>query len=533
MRIVTAFVLAGVCSVHAQPGFERIYESGGYPSMVELPSQHLITGMSISSTGTSCGFTVLNPNGNIIHQANLNPDTTLGIWEMVPRSDIELYFTSGYYKDTCINQFGNVATRVHPMIGRIDTIGNVLSAHYYVAAGAPCNNGMGAIEVTNDGAVIVCGVTGNPGALKVSASGVPQWSKRALYNGGVRFIKELSNGDLLMGLNMDTAGAVLARMDAFGSILWCKSYVRPNGMLQYCLIEPDDSFIITGFTDSIQIGNPLPPTYQPKLFMMKLDGAGEVQWCKGYYSTPSFFVPVHSGTIVRATDGNYAVLGTLGHWGSSMYHRPFLMKTDTNGDTLWTRKVGVSSYIYSVGALYAAPDGGVLVGGLIEGDLPGLNSGLPFIFKCDSAGNFPCLGSPHPVQMIQLFPVDSAFSLNWVDVPTVAYPAFTSQASPGPIAVFDACEVANGSSSLEMRRGRPMRIRPNPSTGRFTLEVRDPLLAESYYSVYDALGKLLYQRPLPAGATVQEIDLSRFGPGTYVLRLTDPEGSRHERVVVE
>ncbi|MBK8497393.1 MAG: T9SS type A sorting domain-containing protein [Flavobacteriales bacterium] len=58
-------------------------------------------------------------------------------------------------------------------------------------------------------------------------------------------------------------------------------------------------------------------------------------------------------------------------------------------------------------------------------------------------------------------------------------------------------------------------------------------MAESYYSVYDALGKLLYQRLLPTGATVEEIDLSRFGRGTYVIKLTDPEGSRHERVVLE
>lgn len=76
-------------------------------------------------------------------------------------------------------------------------------------------------------------------------------------------------------------------------------------------------------------------------------------------------------------------------------------------------------------------------------------------------------------------------------------------------------------------------IRPNPNNGRFTMEFRDPLLRESYYSVYDSLGRLLYQRPLPTGATLEEIDLSRFGSGTYVLRVTDPVGHRHERVVVE
>lgn len=80
--------------------------------------------------------------------------------------------------------------------------------------------------------------------------------------------------------------------------------------------------------------------------------------------------------------------------------------------------------------------------------------------------------------------------------------------------------------------GRPI-VRPNPNTGRFTVEFADPLTAESYYSVYDAMGKLLYQRPLPAGATLEEVDLGRFGKGTYVLKFTSPDGMCYERVVVE
>ncbi len=44
-----------------------------------------------------------------------------------------------------------------------------------------------------------------------------------------------------------------------------------------------------------------------------------------------------------------------------------------------------------------------------------------------------------------------------------------------------------------------MSVRPNPNTGHFTLSFADPLMAESYYSVYDTMGKLLFQRPLPQG----------------------------------
>ncbi len=62
---------------------------------------------------------------------------------------------------------------------------------------------------------------------------------------------------------------------------------------------------------------------------------------------------------------------------------------------------------------------------------------------------------------------------------------------------------------------------------------RDPLATDSYYSVYDSMGKLLFQRPLRPGKETEEIDLSRYGTGTYVIKCTDPEGVYHEQVVVE
>ncbi len=77
------------------------------------------------------------------------------------------------------------------------------------------------------------------------------------------------------------------------------------------------------------------------------------------------------------------------------------------------------------------------------------------------------------------------------------------------------------------------RVYPNPTTGRITVAFDDPLERDSFYSVYDAKGRLLYQRLLLPGREIEEIDLSRFGKGAYVLRFTLPDSVRHERVVVE
>ncbi|MCW5899479.1 MAG: T9SS type A sorting domain-containing protein [Flavobacteriales bacterium] len=370
--------------------------------------------------------------------------------------------------------------------------------------------------------------------MKVDSSLAPVWARRFSNNGGFQFIKELPGGDLLAGINMDTAGAVVARMDADGNFLWCKSYIRPRGMVHDAVIEPDGSFLITGFTDSTASTNPFipyPPTYHPKLFMMKLNGDGEVQWCKGYDSAPNLWYSYHASRIVRTLDGNYAVLANLGYPQHNFFFRPYLMKIDLNGDTLWTRSMGAYGYDYYTLDLLAHSDGGYIFDGGVWGDLPNMHTGLPYIFKTDSLGHFSCSEHVHPVQVLDLFPTDSSFVLTSIDGATV-HPAFVNDTIFDPINVYDACLV----TSLPQHhptKPRSMRVYPNPSPGRFTVEFPDPLLRESYYSVYDALGRLLYQRPLPTGATLEEVDLSRFGRGTYVLRVTDPEGVRHERVVVE
>lgn len=85
----------------------------------------------------------------------------------------------------------------------------------------------------------------------------------------------------------------------------------------------------------------------------------------------------------------------------------------------------------------------------------------------------------------------------------------------------------------ELSDADPARVWPNPTTGRITLSFKDPLQPVCHYSVYDATGQLLYQRPLPAGKGTEEVDLSRYGKGTYVIKFMDKERVCYERVVLE
>jgi hypothetical protein len=132
--------------------------------------------------------------------------------------------------------------------------------------------------------------------------------------------------------------------------------------------------------------------------------------------------------------------------------------------------------------------------------------------------------------------------ITWSDIPVyMPYWAVVNDTIVGGIGLLGGavegdpangvCDLTVGLSSTSTVSS--FQVRPNPTHGRITVDFSQPLQRETYYSVLDATGRLLYQRPLPAGGTEEDIDLSRFGPGTFILSITDPDGQRNERVVVE
>jgi hypothetical protein len=521
--------LVWTCTLHAQPTFQMIYQSGSSYTLdlIELPGRNILTALG--------GTLLVNPEGHVEHASAFFGGGTYLVRTIKAIEDNQFYFTTGTTAAPC-EPSSTMLSLIRPVLGNMDSLGTVLQMKRYAFDPAICMGSNGGLEVTSDKGALTWGRDRNFFALRVDSTLEPVWSKQIVGPGGFQFIKELPSGDLLAGITMDTAGAVVARMDADGNFLWVKSYIRPKGFVHDALIESDDSFIITGITDTsgLNFFQTLPSSFQPKLFMMKLNGDGEVQWCKGWINSTFRWYSGRPSRVVRTLDSNYAVLATLGMPENNLEYRPILMKTDTNGDTLWTRSMGANGYIYMARTLLPHSDGGYMFSGIVQGDLPGGNTGLCYIMKTDSMGHFGCQEQHFAFQTLDLFPEDSTFTLSSVESLAIATPILVNDSilDPNLFTAWDACTLPTDLAP-RMERSRPMSVRPNPNTGRFTVHFDDPLMAESWYSVYDALGKLLYQRPWPSGKQTEEVDLSRFGRGTYVIRFTDAEGGCYQRVVVE
>ena len=171
-HLLLALVFACACA-RAQAPFEKIYDTGVAHkyNIMELGSQNLLVAM-----GCGRGISRLDPNGNVIQFKCFWGDTVIHISSIRKYSDNEFYFVAGYYKDTCTAGALGLITKIHPAIGRMDSVGNITSFRYYVFNGPSCINSASDLEITSAAGVITWGRDSRFFALRTDPAGAPVWA---------------------------------------------------------------------------------------------------------------------------------------------------------------------------------------------------------------------------------------------------------------------------------------------------------------------------------------------------------------------
>ncbi|MBI4647009.1 MAG: hypothetical protein HY738_10575 [Bacteroidia bacterium] len=199
------------------------------------------------------------------------------------------------------------------------------------------------VQQTNDNGYIITGETNSFGAgntdvylIKTDANGDTLWTKTfggSNSDEGYSVQQTYDNGYIMVGstysFGTGSKDVYLIKTDTNGDTLWTKTFggtnVDAGSAVQQTI---DNGYIIAGYTYSFGAGS-------QDVYLIKTDTDGDTLWTKTFGGTN-----IDLGNSVQQTyDNGYIIVGNTFSFGAGNYD-VYLIKTDTNGDTLWTKTFG-------------------------------------------------------------------------------------------------------------------------------------------------------------------------------------------------
>jgi hypothetical protein len=245
---------------------------------------------------------------------------------------------------------------------KTDAFGDTLWTRFF--GGTGWEDGY-SVQQTADRGYIIAGRTDSYGAglydvwlIKTDASGDTQWTRTwggNYLDYGLAVRQTRDSGYIVAGYTavMGQAGnACLLRFDTAGRTVWARSYGGASGEEYGNSVQQtsDGGYIVAGQTNSHGAGG-----YD--FYLIKTDTAGETLWTRTFGGAG-----VDKGNCVQQTsDGGYIVAGSTESFGAGESD-VYLVKTDAQGETLWTRTYGDAGYDWGYSVQQTSDSGYVVAG---------------------------------------------------------------------------------------------------------------------------------------------------------------------------
>jgi hypothetical protein len=236
------------------------------------------------------------------------------------------------------------------------------------------------VQQTTDGGYVIAGgvdgpLIGEACLIKIDSNGDSLWTRtyRQGYNSSASSVQQTTDGGyIITGYEnyppINTGSVLLIRTNSNGDILWTRFFGEGDMSLGNSVQQTTDGGYIIAGTCHIYMMGP-----SGRLYLVKTDSDGDTLW------TRTFSEFVSRGESVRqTTDGGYIVAGYLN--GAVL-----LVKTESNGDILWTRTFWGNDYDYGYSVRQDTTDGGYIIAGYTESY--GAGSGDVWLIKTDSDGD--------------------------------------------------------------------------------------------------------------------------------------------------
>ena len=207
------------------------------------------------------------------------------------------------------------------------------------------------------------------------------WTKT--YGGpgveALRFVRQANNGYILAGIimapNATSSDCYVVRTNSIGDTIWTKTYGGDMDEEADCIQETSDGgFIITGRTTSFGAD-------QSDVYLVRTDENGDTLWTRHYGGNETDW----GYSVQQTSDDGFIVAGYTNSFGAGSVD-VYIVRTNALGDTLWTRTYGEALYDEAF-CIQQTSDGGFVIAGMQESVNGGYSQDDAYLIKINSMGD--------------------------------------------------------------------------------------------------------------------------------------------------
>jgi len=414
--------------------------------------------------------------------------------------------------------------------------------------------------------------------LKTDVNGNTIWSKtygEQLLDWSYSVIETSDGGYLMCGesntYGTGIYGALLVKTNNLGNLEWQKKYYGDYAAEGRAVLQPDDeSFLFCGSTRVVN-------SFETDVFLVKTDLSGDTLWTRKFGGQARDFAM----SMVLSNDGGIVVCGGSKSFGNGV-EDIYVVKTDLDGNLIWEKTYG--SHYYDTGVkIIQTQDGGYVICG------PSTNSSTVFLnvilLRIDADGN--------EIWTKYFNDTDDVWGRSVAEIPGDGYVVCGAIRKPGAdnIEVYllkldmdgneewtrkfginenrinsgneivatldggfaicgytkadvdldyynllliktDDMGIVTSIETIETQASQQLKISPNPSNGKFSVEIPK---GSTDIKIFDSKGALLIEENLMENPekSIRSFDLSNFGKGMYFVNTYTEGKTFNGKVVVE
>jgi len=216
------------------------------------------------------------------------------------------------------------------------------------------------VQQTSDSGYIICGSKAyapygrrDVWLIKTNASGNTLWTKTfgGVYGETGNDVEQTTDGGYIV-CGSNSSGVWLIKTDAYGDTLWTKTIIgnEAGAWGQSVQQTTDGGYIIAGNLDYYN------GVYWD-IWLIKTNSNGDTLWTKIFGEA----MRNECNAVQQTSEGGYILIGNTDRLGGG-YNNIWLIKTNAYGDTLWTKTFGGSYTEYGKDVLQTAEGGYILCG---------------------------------------------------------------------------------------------------------------------------------------------------------------------------